>query len=116
MKNIKRYTYTAAEKAEMARDDEIQREREVAFEAQIETMVSAVHPALRATAELLLHEQDDISEAACITFVLEQVAKVGKQAAESAKPELRAIYTAIKTNGGAAYAEHKARLQQLAKG
>ncbi len=114
-RNYTRYTYTADELAEMARDDVRQRMRDDALEAQIESMIAAVHPAFEATARQLIETDGDCSEEACIAFVLEQVTKLGRRVADATKPELRTIYRDIQTRGGAAYAAHKARLQQLAK-
>ncbi len=84
--------------------------------AQIEAQIAAMHPALQSTAEFLLGRYEDFSEQACIAFVLENVAKLGQRVGISAKPELRQIYKDIKLRGGAAYAEHKARLQSFTKG
>lgn len=114
-RNYTRYTYTADELAEMARDDARQRMRDDALEAQIESMIAAVHPAFEATARRLIETDGDCSEEACIAFVLEQVTKLGLRCVSDAAPELRAIYRDIQTRGGDAYAAHKARLQQLAK-
>jgi hypothetical protein len=107
------YATSADEQAEIVRDEARRIAREDAFEAQIEAMINAVHPALRGIARHLLNEQDDISEAACVAFALEQVAKIGKKARETDKSELRSIYRDVQARGGAAYGEHKARLQQL---
>lgn len=110
------YPTSADEQAEIARDEARRIAREDAFEVQIEAMINAVHPALQGIARHLLAQQDDIGEAACVAFALEQVAKIGKQARESDKPELRAIYRDIQARGGTAYGQHKARLVELKKG
>lgn len=125
-RNWKPIPYTAEERAEREQWAREAAEEDAAYQAEQEAIRAALHPAFRSVAAHIVREQNQeigigapldfaVTNAECITFVLEQVTKIGKRAAEVVKPELRAIYKDIRERGGDAYAEHKARLQQLSK-
>lgn len=115
-KNWKPVPYTAEERAENARHEAEERERDEAEWGADAAALKAIHPAFRAIAPYV-NARDDLSfdNAGCTAFVLEQVVKIGRKAPEALKPELRAIYADIKARGGDAYAKHKARLQEINK-
>lgn len=124
-RNWKPIPYTAEERAENEQWKREQAEEDARFYDEQEAIKAALHPAFAATAALLVKQASDdiglhlgdfaVTNAECVEFVLEQVTKIGKRASGAAKDELRSIYRDIKARGGDAYAEHKTRLQQLAK-
>ena len=118
--------YTAEERAELARWNEEAARQEAEELAREDAIRAALHPAFQAVAAHIAKEANReigigaplnfaVTNDECVAFVLEQVTKIGKRAAETIKPELRAIYKDIRERGGDAYAEHKARLQQVSK-
>jgi hypothetical protein len=124
-RNWKPIPYTAEERAENEQWKREQAEEAAAAYDEAQRIRAELHPAFAATAALLVKQASEdiglhlgdiaVTNEECIVFVLEQVTKIGKRASGAAKDELRSIYRDIKVRGGDAYAEHKARLQQLAK-
>lgn len=125
-RNWKSVPYTAEERAENEQWKREQAEEDARFYDEQEAIKAALHPAFQATAAHIVKQANAeigvgapidfaVTDAECIAFVLEQVAKLGKRASGATKEELRAIYRDIKACGGDAYAQHKTRLQELAK-
>lgn len=125
-RNWKPIPYTAEERAEREQWAREAAEEDARYDAEQDAIRAALHPAFQAVAAHIVREQNReigigaplnfaVTNDECVAFVLEQVMKIGKRAAESVKPELRAIYKDIRDRGGDAYAEHKARLQLLKK-
>ena len=125
--NWKPVPFTAEERAEKERYEAEQAEEAARYYDEQEQSRAALHPAFQATAAHIVKQANAeigigapidfaVTNEQCAAFVLEQVEKAGKRLPEgAAKQELRGIYKDIRARGGDAYAEHKARLQQLAK-
>lgn len=125
-RNWKPVPYTPEERAENEQWAHEQSERDAELDAEVEAIRAALHPAFAGIAAALTRRQNDeigigapidipVTNEECIAFALEQIARIGKRVPEALKPEVRAIYRDVRDRGGDAYAEHKARLQQLAK-
>jgi hypothetical protein len=111
---LKPYTSSAYDREQMA---EARRHEEEALEAGRQELESeVVHPAFAGVAAYLAsHDGIVASNDDCQDFALEQIAKIGKKAPESLKPEIRRIYADVRERGGDAYQQHKTRLQELSK-
>lgn len=55
----------------------------------------------------------DVAQGYDKDFVLENIVLLGKHAKESRKPELRAIYVAIRDGDAATYQQYRSRLQEM---
>lgn len=139
-----KHPLTAQEREERARAREIEQEearREQAIQDAEDAeqqqkleqeIISGRHPAFTGYAayleshpkalQVVRDEMDQgmeylpVSNEECLFFCLQQICKAGKQYPEGAtRQEIRRVYADVKARGGDAWAEHKARMQQLTK-
>ena len=115
-RNWKSPSYTITERAQIANEDA---QNENDFQAEQDATRAGVHAAFKKIADHIetINSYGDTaaSNKECLEFALEQIVKTGKSVPEALKPKVRTIYADVRNRGGVAYADHKARLQVLAK-